>query len=48
MHLLSHDAHCRVMITAVDGRDTKLELRFFNNCFSDAFSDGMQNTDMYK
>ncbi len=33
----------RVLITAVDCRNTRLELKFFNNCFFDDYSDGNVN-----
>ena len=31
---------CRVLIPAVNKKDSNLELHFFNNCFDDAFSKG--------
>ena len=31
---------CRVMVTAVDARNTDLNLVFFNNCFFDEYGDG--------
>ena len=33
----------RVLITAVDKSTTDLNLRLFNNCFNDEYSNGIKN-----